>query len=169
MPLHPLPTPPPGPGGPQPVRFVLQWGRSYALTVANVGLACCAIEFVAAAMSGSPLLQRSLAGPADGGTTELLVVSGTVTDKLAPAVRRLYDALPQPAYVMAFGACASSGGPYWDSYCVVRGVDEVVPVDVFVPGCPPRPQALLEGLVALQEQIDTGMARRPSGLQDLRG
>ena len=167
MPALPLPGPS-APGAPQPVRFVLHWGRSYALTVANVGLACCAIEFVAAAMSGSPLLQRSLAA-GSGGTTELLVISGTVTDKLAPVLRRLYDALPQPAYVMAFGACASSGGPYWDSYCVARGVETVLPVDVLVPGCPPRPEALLQGLATLQEQIDTGATRRPSAPQDLRG
>lgn len=156
------------PAAPEPVRFVLQWGRSYALTVANVGLACCAIEFVAASMSGSPLLQRSLAA-AEGGTTELLVISGTVTDKLAPALRRLHAALPQPAYVMAFGACASSGGPYWDSYCVARGVETVLPVDVFVPGCPPRPEALLEGLVALQAQIDSGVTAPRPAVQDLRG
>ena len=161
--------PPTGPAAPQPVRFVLRAGRSYALTVANVGLACCAIEFVAASMSGSPVLQRSLA-VAGAGTTELLVVSGTVTDKLAPALRRLYDALPQPAYVMAFGACASSGGPYWDSYCVARGVETVLPVDVYVPGCPPRPEALLEGLRTLQEQIDSGVTPvRRTAPQDLRG
>ncbi|MEO6205866.1 MAG: NADH-quinone oxidoreductase subunit NuoB [Mycobacteriales bacterium] len=137
---------------PAPVRFVLQWGRRYALTVANVGLACCAVEFVAASMSGSPLLQRRLT--TGTGTTELLVISGTVTERLAPAIRRLYDAMPEPRYVLSFGACANSGGPYWDSYCVTQGVDTVVPVDVYVPGCPPRPQAMLEGLRTLQRQID---------------
>jgi len=137
---------------PQPVRFVLQWGRRYTLTVANVGLACCAIEFVAASMSGSPLLHRSLA--AGTGTADLLVISGTVTDKMAPAVRRLYDSLPDPKFVLSFGACSNSGGPYWDSYSVTKGVDQIVPVDVYVPGCPPRPEALLHGVLTLAARLD---------------
>ena len=163
----PAPVSPPVSPGPsvQPVRFVLECGPRYALTVANVGLACCAIEFVAAAMTDSPLLRRTVGTGAE--TAQVLVVSGTVTDKLAPALRRLYDALPQPSYVLAFGACASSGGPYWDSYCVARGVETVLPVDVYVPGCPPRPEALLQGLRTLQELIDSGRPAARPGAQDL--
>ncbi len=149
----------------QPVRFVLECGPRYELTVANIGLACCAIEFVAAAMTDSPVLRRSPGTGAE--TAQVLVVSGTVTDKLAPALRRLFDGLPAPAYVLAFGACASSGGPYWDSYCVARGVETVLPVDVYVPGCPPRPEALLQGLRTLQEQIDSGRRAERPGPQDL--
>ena len=119
-------------------------GRAYRLNVLNVGLACCAVEALVAAVTdggGDLVLTDS---PVD-----VVVVSGTVTDKLAPLVRRLYDDLPGPVKVVAYGACASSGGPYWDSYCVTRGAHLVVPVDVWVPGCPPRPEALLAALATL--------------------
>jgi len=119
-------------------------GRAYRLNVLNVGLACCAVEALVAAVAdggGDLVLTDS---PVD-----VVVVSGTVTDKLAPLVRRLYDDLPGPVKVVAYGACASSGGPYWDSYCVTRGAHLVVPVDVWVPGCPPRPEALLAALATL--------------------
>ena len=129
-------------------------GRRLSLRVFDVGLACCAVEFLsAAAGAGSPqaVLGRLGAVPAgdDPADAQVLLVSGTVTEKVAPAVRALYDRMPEPKHVVSVGACANSGGPYWDSYAVVPGVDTLLPVDVYVPGCPPRPEALLDALSAL--------------------
>ena len=152
-----LPVPRVGPLGehaPAPIKVVLNWGRRYSLWVFNFGLACCAIEFIAASMARHDFIRLGVIPFAPGPRqADLMVVSGTVTDKMAPAVRRLYDQMPEPKYVISFGACSNSGGPYWDSYCVTKGVDTVVPVDVYVPGCPPRPEALLQGIVRLQEKI----------------
>ncbi|HEX5494927.1 MAG TPA: NADH-quinone oxidoreductase subunit NuoB [Mycobacteriales bacterium] len=142
-----------GPALPEPFRFVLDWGPRYRLSVFNLGLACCAVEFAAAATTYD-LGRLGVAVSADGPRgCELMVVSGTVTDKLAPAVRRAYERLPEPRYVLSFGACSNCGGPYWDSYCVTKGVDQIIPVDVYVPGCPPRPEALLQGIVRLHGQV----------------
>src|SRR6185436_16186171 len=137
-----------------PIRFVLNWGRRYSLWVFNFGLACCAIEFIATSMSRHDFMRMGVIPFAHGPRqADLMVVSGTVTDKMAPAVKRLYDQMPEPKYVISFGACSNSGGPYWDSYCVTKGVDQLIPVDVYVPGCPPRPEALLQGILRLQDKI----------------
>nr|WP_238384547.1 MULTISPECIES: NADH-quinone oxidoreductase subunit B [Intrasporangiaceae] len=139
---------------PKVVRVVLNWGRRYSLWVFNFGLACCAIEFISASMARHDFIRLGVIPFAPGPRqADLMVVSGTVTDKMAPAVRRLYDQMPEPKYVISFGACSNSGGPYWDSYCVTKGVDQIIPVDVYVPGCPPRPEALLQGILKLQEKI----------------
>jgi len=152
-----LPSPRVGPAlehAPQPIKVVLNWGRRYSLWVFNFGLACCAIEFIAASMARHDFIRLGVIPFAPGPRqADLMVVSGTVTDKMAPAVRRLYDQMPEPKYVISFGACSNSGGPYWDSYCVTKGVDTIIPVDVYVPGCPPRPEALLQGIIALQAKI----------------
>jgi NADH-quinone oxidoreductase subunit B len=137
----------------RPARYLVAGDPAVVLTVFDVGLACCAVEF-AAAVSGhldlTPLTDNDEHDPA---VADVLVVSGTVTDKLAPVVLDHYRRMPEPKRVVSFGSCANSGGPYWDSYCVTKGVDQMVPVDVYVPGCPPRPEALLQGLAALQETL----------------
>lgn len=138
----------------EPRRVVVS-GRGLSLWTLDAGLACCAVEFLAAAAgvgSDGAEVGRLGAVPLAAGPEDahVLVVSGTVTAKLGPAVRALYDRMPEPRVVVAFGACASSGGPYWDSYCVTPGIAELLPVDVWVPGCPPRPEALLDALRTLE-------------------
>jgi NADH-quinone oxidoreductase subunit B len=138
----------------EPLTLAVTGGRSYALWLFDVGLACCAVEFSAALLQRAALedLRVEPLAPAPE-QANVLVVSGTVTDKMAPAVRRLYDRLAEPRHVISFGSCANTGGPYWDSYCVTKGVDRLVPVDVYVPGCPPRPEALLDGLAKLDDLL----------------
>ncbi|MFE9608376.1 NADH-quinone oxidoreductase subunit B [Streptomyces sp. NPDC006012] len=139
---------------PEPMKIVLNWGRRYSLWVFNFGLACCAIEFIAASMARHDFIRLGVIPFAPGPRqADLMVVSGTVTDKMAPAVKRLFEQMPEPKYVISFGACSNCGGPYWDSYSVTKGVDQIIPVDVYVPGCPPRPEALLQGILKLQEKI----------------
>lgn len=148
----------------QPLHLVLQGGRHFQLWVFDAGLACCAVEVVAASMRHRDRLRPAPEPFAVApGQADVLVVAGTVTDKLAPAIRELYEQLPEPRHVISFGACSNSGGPYWDSYSVTKGVDQIVPVDVYVPGCPPRPEALLHGLGRLQALIDARPAAARHG------
>jgi NADH-quinone oxidoreductase subunit B len=155
---------------PHPLRLVLNWGRRYSLWVFNFGLACCAIEFIAASTSKNDFIRLGVIPFAHGPRqADLLVVAGTLTDKMAPALKRVYDQMPEPKYVISFGSCSNCGGPYWDSYSVTKGVDQIVPIDVYVPGCPPRPEALLHGIIKLQEKIkdediqEKWLANTPSG------
>ena len=115
--------------------------------VFDAGLACCAVEVSAA-------LRRSSGQLPGDAAVNVLVVAGTVTDKLAPLVLAAYRDLPGPRRVLSFGACSNSGGPYWDSYCVTKGADQLIPVDVYVPGCPPRPEALVHGLRLLLDAAE---------------
>jgi NADH-quinone oxidoreductase B subunit len=139
------------------VSNLVNWARSRSPWPLGYGLACCAIEMMAASMSHHDTARfgmevfRSSPRQAD-----VMIVAGTVTHKMAPRLRRLYEQMPEPKWVIAMGNCASSGGEFWDSYATLQGVDTIVPVDVYVPGCPPRPEALLEGLLRLREKIAKG-------------
>lgn len=135
---------------------IYNWGRRSSIWPVMMGIACCAIEMICTAASrfdfarfGMEVMRPS---PRQA---DLMIISGTVTKKMIPVIVRLYNQMPEPKYVVSMGACASGGGPFKEGYSVVSGVDTYIPVDVYIPGCPPTPQALLNGLIALQKKIDT--------------
>jgi NADH-quinone oxidoreductase subunit B len=131
------------------------WGRRSSVWPMMFGLACCAIEMIATAASRFDLSRfgMEVMRPSPR-QSDVMIVSGTVTKKMIPTIVRLYNQMPEPKYVLAMGACASGGGPFKEGYNVVDGVDKFIPVDVYVPGCPPTPQALLHGLITLQQKMD---------------
>lgn len=146
---------------------IYNWGRRYSAWPMMFGLACCAIEMICTAASrfdfsrfGMEIMRPS---PRQA---DVMLVSGTVTKKMVPQIVRLYNQMPEPKYVVAMGACASGGGPFKEGYNVVSGIDKFLPVDVYIPGCPPTPQALLHGLMKLQEMMDTQSIKSVRWYQD---
>ena len=136
-----------------PADYILALSRKSSLWPMTFGLACCAIEMMSAYMSHHDLDRFGIIPWASPRQADVMIVAGTVTKKMAPAVKMLYEQMPNPKWVLAMGACATNGGPYTRYDRVLQGVDKIVPVDVYVPGCPPRPEALMEGLIALQNKI----------------
>jgi NADH-quinone oxidoreductase subunit B len=143
------------------VDAVLNWGRKYSPWPMFFGLACCSFEMMAAAMLRFDMTRFGMdimrASPRQA---DLIMVTGTLTWKMAPAVRMIYDQMAEPKWIIAMGSCAISGGPFADSYSVVPGVNRIMPVDVYVPGCPPRPESLINGVVMLQQKILKDSIRR---------
>lgn len=138
-------------------------GRSNSLWTLTFGLACCAIEMISAHMAHHDLDRFGMVTWPSPRQSDVMIVAGTVVKKMAEPIKLLYEQMPDPKWVIAMGTCATSGGPYYRSYSVVMGVDHLVPVDVYVPGCPPRPEALMDGIMKLQQKIkDDAKAGRRS-------
>ncbi|MGE5481575.1 MAG: NADH-quinone oxidoreductase subunit B [Bacteroidota bacterium] len=132
---------------------VINWSRKSSLWYMLFGIACCAIEMMATGAARHDFDRFGMIFRASPRQSDLMIVAGTVNEKMADVIRTLYAQMAEPRYVLAMGACATNGGPYHDLYNVVDGVDRVVPVDIYVPGCPPRPEALLHAILRLQERI----------------
>ncbi|MBI1840486.1 MAG: NADH-quinone oxidoreductase subunit B [Verrucomicrobia bacterium] len=145
------------------------WGRKNSVWPLQFGLACCAIEMMAASMARHDLARfgAEVFRPSPR-QADLMIVAGTVTKKMAPQVVRLYNQMPEPKYVIAMGACAISGGPFKQGYNVLKGIDRYIPVDVHIPGCPPRPEALLHAFMTLQEKIDAQALSGPNRPRHMR-
>ena len=149
---------------------LFNWARKSSIWPVTFGLACCAIEMMATFASRFDVERFGMVTWASPRHSDLMIVSGTVTIKMAPMLKRIYDQMPDPKWVISMGSCANSGGPFRHGYHVVKGVDRVVPVDVYVPGCPPTPESLMFGILKLQELVaefqNTGKRSQPSEKSD---
>jgi NADH-quinone oxidoreductase subunit B len=138
---------------------LVAWGRSNSLWPVTMGLACCAIEMMQTAAARYDLDRFGSMFRSSPRQADLMIVAGTVCKKMGPVLERVYEQMPEPKWVIAMGACACGGGPFHDSYSVIAGVDKIIPVDIYIPGCPPTPEDLLDGIMALQEKIRNANAK----------